>query len=61
MILVSPAVTTIDSFEDEAAAEDVFHAGVEKSGLPIKLLRMKALEALDMLVRLGLGGGQGWV
>eukprot|EP00802_Teleaulax_amphioxeia_P019178 Tamp_19401.p1 GENE.Tamp_19401~~Tamp_19401.p1 ORF type:complete len:309 (+),score=64.84 Tamp_19401:97-927(+) len=44
-------VTTIDSFEDEAAAEDVFHAGIEKSGLPIKLLRMKALEALDMLVR----------
>ena len=55
------AVTAIDSFEDEAAAEDVFHAGVAKSRLAIKLLRMKALKALDMLVRVGLGGGQKWV
>ena len=52
------AVTTIDSFEDEAAAEDVFHAGVQKSGLPIKLLHMKALEALNILVSMRMGGGE---
>ena len=61
------AVTTIDSFEDEAAAEDVFHAGVQKSGLPIKLLHMKALEALNILVSVRVRGGEecvhmgGWV
>ena len=44
------AVTTIDSFEDEEEAEAVFHAGVEKSGLPIKLMKMKALDALRMLI-----------
>ena len=44
------AVTTVDSFEDEAEAEAVFHAGVAKSGLPIKLLKMKALEALQALI-----------
>lgn len=43
------AVTTIDSFEDEADSEAVFHAGVEKSKLPIRLLKMKALDALKML------------
>jgi hypothetical protein len=61
------AVTTIDSFEDEAAAENVFHAGVQKSGLPIKLLHMKALEALNILVSVRVRGGEecvhmgGWV
>ena len=44
------AVTTIDSFQDEAESEAVFHAGVEKCGLPIKLIKMKALEALKMLI-----------
>jgi protein-L-isoaspartate O-methyltransferase len=44
------AVTTIDSFEDEAESEAVFHAGVAKSGLPIKLLKMKALDALQRLI-----------
>ena len=44
------AVTTIDSFEDEADSEAVFHAGVEKSKLPIRLLKMKALDALKMLI-----------
>ena len=60
-------VTTIDSFEDEAAAEDVFHAGVQKSGLSIKLLHMKALEALHILVSVRCVAGKverwegGWV
>jgi len=43
-------VTAVDSFEDEPEAEAIFRAGVQKSGLPIKLLKMKALEALDMLI-----------
>ena len=45
-------VTTVDSFEDEAEAEAVFRAGVEKtaSTCNIKLLKMKALLALQMLI-----------
>lgn len=46
MAATGAKVTTIDSFQDEAEAEEVFHEGVRRSGLDVKLEKGKALDVL---------------
>eukprot|EP00288_Rhodomonas_lens_P019451 CAMPEP_0177691838 /NCGR_PEP_ID=MMETSP0484_2-20121128/1526_1 /TAXON_ID=354590 /ORGANISM="Rhodomonas lens, Strain RHODO" /LENGTH=256 /DNA_ID=CAMNT_0019202501 /DNA_START=66 /DNA_END=836 /DNA_ORIENTATION=- len=49
MAATGAQVTTIDSFEDEPESEAIFHEGVRRSGLQIRLEKGKALAVLARL------------